>query len=401
VRAQPSRTQQLQLQLPNELTDARVRAHVIAPAALRSVQTEEQVRTARLAIPAIARQFSTTPSLDVGAFGLALHNVLRNSVAGYVLQIARNGVPIHLGIWNWAQTPADAGQGWTENTRMHLASVSKLLTAVGVTKALGGLSYDTKIINYLPTYWSKGPNIDKITFRHLLTHRSGFTTGGSGSDYALMKSKVAAGVSNVGASSGYENMNFGLMRILIPILRGTVNKSASFGAYNDATWDLLTVYYYKKYMQDNVFTPAGVSNADFAPRPGAKAFAYRFPVGNTPGWNSGDLSTVAGGAGWRLSTRELLSVMNHVRRRNTIISAAAAQNMLDNRFGLNGAPSTPAGEVYYKKGLWRDGAGKTEQCGAYFLPGGMELAVFVNSQIGAAGYDLWQIVLDTYKNSLA
>jgi CubicO group peptidase (beta-lactamase class C family) len=155
VRAQPLQTQQLQLQqLPSELTEARVRAHVIAPAALRSVQTEKQVRAVRLAIPAIARQFSATPALDVGAFGLGLHNVLRNAVTGYILQITRNGTPIHLGIWNWAQTPADAGLGWNENTRMHLASVSKLLTAVGVTKALGGLSYDTKIINYLPTYWS-------------------------------------------------------------------------------------------------------------------------------------------------------------------------------------------------------------------------------------------------------
>jgi CubicO group peptidase (beta-lactamase class C family) len=391
-------TQQLQLQqLPSELTEARVRAHVIAPAALRSVQTEEQVRAVRLAIPAIARQFSATPTLDVGAFGLGLHNVLRNAVTGYILQITRNGTPIHLGIWNWAQTPADAGLGWNENTRMHLASVSKLLTAVGVTKALGGLSYDTKIINYLPTYWSKGANIDKITFRHLLTHRSGFMTGGSGSDYALMKSKVAAGVSNVGASSGYENMNFGLMRILIPILRGDVNKGASFGGgglFNDAAWDLLTVHYYKKYMQDNVFTPAGVSNASFSPQAGPKAFAYSFPPGNTAGWNSGDLSTVAGGAGWRLSTRELLRVMNHVRRRNTIITNAAAQYMLDNLFGLNGAPDTAAGRLYYKKGLWRSG-GRTEQCGAYFLPGSMELAVFVNSPIGAAGYDMWQIVIDT------
>ena len=106
-------------------------------------------------------------------------------------------------------------------------------------------------------------------------------TGSSASDYSFMKGKVASGVSNVG-SSDYENMNFGLCRILIPVILGKISKSAMFisdESLNDQAWDAVTLSHYKGYMQDKVFTPAGVSNASFAPVAGhKKALAYPFPV---------------------------------------------------------------------------------------------------------------------------
>ena len=134
-------------------------------------------------------------------------------------------------------------------------------------------------------------------------------------------------------------MNFGLMRILIPIINGKIGKNTVFfddPVLNDKTWDLVTLSHYRKDMQDKVFTPAGVKNATFEPVAGAQnALAYPFPYGNTKGWNSGDLSIVAAGAGWRLSTKELLNVMNHVRRKNTIINKKTAKYMLGNYFGID------------------------------------------------------------------
>jgi len=398
-------------QLPQGLTEAKIKAHVIAPAHTRNIRIEEvnPDREVRYKIQLLNRKFNTTPKLDLGAFGLAVHNVLKDSVTGYILQVRQNGNLVHNGIWNWAQTPADQNKGWNEDTRMHVASVSKFLTAVGLVKALDtkGISYDAKIINYLPSYWSKGNNIDKITFRNLLTHTSGFSSGSSASDYGFMKSKVAAGVSNVG-SYDYQNMNFGLARILIPIINGNISKGAMYRLFNDEYWDVVTLGYYKDYMQANVFTPAGVNNAGFEPIPGGKnALAYKFPYGNIGGWNSGDLATVAGGAGWRLSIRELLNVMNYVRRKNTIIPAQKAQYMLDNYFGIDQIIDTPAGKIYNKNGAWGsycDDKGKhckTEQCVAYFLPNGMELVLFVNSPIGSEGFSLRGIVKDAFINSLS
>jgi CubicO group peptidase (beta-lactamase class C family) len=349
-------------------------------------------------------EFSTKPTVDLGALGLAIHNILKDSVTGYILQIRSHGQLVHVGIWNWAQTPVDANTGWTENTSMHVASVSKFLTAVGMVKTLDteGISYDAKIIDYLPVDWSKGKNVDKITFGHLFTHRSGFSTGSSASDYAFMKAKVAAGAAKVGGYD-YENMNFGLCRILLPIINGNIKRDAKFieGPLNDLAWDAVTLYHFRNYMQAKVFSPAGVQNVGFAPKTTNNALAYQHPHANKQGWNSGDLASVAGGAGFRLSTRELLNVMDHVRRRNTILPAEKAQYMLDNSFGIDQVIDTAAGKLYNKNGAWGSKAVGTQQCVAYFLPNSMELVVFVNSPIGVEGFSLRGIVKDVFVNSLS
>jgi CubicO group peptidase (beta-lactamase class C family) len=389
-----------------EATASAAKAHVFAPANVKKIRMEEvdPDREVRYRMPARRVKVGRRAGVDLGAMGLAIWNALKDNVSGYILHIRQNGTLVHVGVWNWAQTPADAAKGWTEDTRMHLASVSKFLTAAGTVHLLDtkGLSYDTPIVNYLPTHWTKGANINKITFRHLMTHTSGFSTGGSATDYATMKARVAAGVPGVG-SYDYENMNFGLCRLLIPIVSGAIAKNTTYtpSYLNDAFWDLNTINAYQAYMQAKVFTPSGVANADFEPLATTpNALAYPFPFGITKGWNSGDLKTVAGGAGWRLSLKELLNVMNHVRRKGTIVTAAKAQYMLDNYFGIDQIINSAAGKLYNKNGSWGTGDGKTEQCVAYFLPQGMELAILVNSKIGTTGFSLRTIVKDAYVNSL-
>lgn len=339
-----------------------------------------------------------------------MHTILKDKVTGYILQVRQNGNLIYNLIWNWSKTPVDGNKGWNEDTRMHVASVSKYLTAVGLVKLLDrkGISYDAKIIGYLPTYWTKGSNIDKISFRHLLNHKSGFSTNSSSSDYAFMKGRVATGVpaANVGTTGGYENMNFGLMRILMPIINGNVNKGTTFinnPALNDSVWDAVTLLHYRNYMQANVFNPASVPNVQFEPLAGGQnALAYRFPDANVGGWNSGNLASVAGGAGWRLSIKELLNVMDHMRRKNTILPAQKAQLLLDSRFGIDQVIDTPAGKLYNKNGAWGTGDKKTEQCVAYFFPNDMEVVVFVNSPISNNDppFSLRGLVKDAFINNL-
>lgn len=385
---------------------AQISKHVIAPANVRNVQIEtvDPKKEKIFQFPRVVRKFKKVPTLNVGAFGTIMHTILKDSVTGYILQVRHNGKLIYNLIWNWSQTPADKGQGWKNSTRMHVASLSKFLTAVGLTKALAmkKISHNAKIIHYLPTYWKKGKNIKKITFRHLLTHRSGFSTGKSSSDFVFMKNNVSKGVSAVGGYD-YENMNFGLCRILIPIILGKISKNTKFsnlGSLNDKVWDAVTLYHYRSFMQSKVFTPAGVKNVGFSPIPATRnALAYRFPHGNQKGWNSGNLASVAGGAGWRVSIHELLNIMHHVRRRNTIISPTKAQFMLDSFFGIDQRISTPAGKIYNKNGSWRSN-GRTEQSVLYFFPQGLEAAVFVNSPIGPTNFSLRGIVKDAYVNAL-
>lgn len=395
--------------LPKGVTATRIRQHEMEPARLRNIEmvpvepSKEKLLRTNLRVKTF--KANAKPKLDLGAFCDGFHAIMKSQVTGYELMICRNGTKAAGLRWNWGQTPADANKGWNDDTQMHIASVSKLLTAIGMMKALDskGISYGTSIINYLPSYWSKGSNISGVTFRDLLTHKSGFPKGDSQSSFPFMKGRVAAGVaSNPGGE--YANMNFGLCRILIPIVMGDISKSAnpmpSNTGLNDLAWDALTLYHYKDYMQDNVFTPAGVSNAGFAPTGSNRALAYKFPHNGQKGWDSGDLASMAGGAAWRLSAEQVLKVLHHARRRNTILPADKFQYLLDNYFGIDQIIDSPAGKLYNKNGGWSSNSSQ-EQCVAYVLPDGLEAMVMVNSPIGTEKYSLRGIFKDVYLSCLS
>src|SRR6202042_2638160 len=100
---------------------------------------------------------------------------LIDNVAGYSIGLNQDGSRIAQSSWGWAKEPEDGGQAWTLDTRMQGASLGKIATAIAMTKLLGdvGISPTTPIIDYLPAYWVKGPNVQNITFFDLLAHKSG------------------------------------------------------------------------------------------------------------------------------------------------------------------------------------------------------------------------------------
>lgn len=337
--------------------------------------------------------------LDVTAFTDYFHKHIKDSVTGYVLQMTRGGKVISNIKWNWAQTPSDASQGWDFDTKMHVASVSKYITAMGMYKALklANINVDTKIYNYLPKYWTKGQNINKITFRHLLTHTAGFHYPCCSADFAFIKDKIAAGVPGVGGKGDYHNMNFGLCRILIATVMGYMNPNTIM---TDEEWDGYSILWFRYFTADRIFNPAGVSG-EVVINPAQKhALGYNFPAGNSDGLNSGDLSTSLGAVGWRLSVSDLLKIMDLARRHNDIFRGGEFQEALDAYLGIDQIINTPAGKIYNKNGGWGIN-GKTEQSVIYFLPDDMEVAVLVNSTINnGAGTSLRGRVYEAYLNSL-
>lgn len=380
------------------IDEGELRAHVIRPAYVANATSDRGIDEERIEPPFRHPGLPPGPPgppgpqlkhLDVKAFGDALHAALKDSTAGYVMRLRQHGATIYTLEWNWARYPADGGEGWNPDVQMHVASVSKLLTAMGTTRTLDQhqISYDAKIIGYLPAYWAKGPNIGDISFRNLMTHTSGFNTGGSATDFATMKEMVAKGVSTDPHAPDYvghyryQNMNFGLCRILMSVINGNISKGATFPAnVQDAFWDFFTILGYDAYLQQYVFTPSEVAHATLGQTP-KTALAYQFPAAG--GWDSGDLASVSGGAGWHVSVDELLDVMGTFRRKSVIMPHANAQNMLDSFFGIDEIADTAAGRLYNKNGAWGDGAGHEEQSLAYFLPEDMELVVLTNSPVGS------------------
>jgi beta-lactamase family protein len=362
--------------------------------------------------------------LNVGGFGAALHNALKDNVAGYTVQLRQNSQSIFTKEWQWAKRPQDGSESWTPGVELHVASVSKLITAIAMTLLLSDnkISPDAQIVDYLPDYWVKGPNIQFITFRNLMNHTSGLSAVDV-IDYQIMREAIASGISlDPNASShlgkySYQNLNFGLCRIMLPVINGNINKNATFPLFfNDEIWDMVTVAGYVHYAQTKVFQPAAVSDSTLD-HPASAGLAYKSSLDTGAGWNSGSLENVSGAAGWHLSVDDVLDVMGQFRRGGGILTPQAAQGMLDNGFGVDPfvipppdvpiPPGllTPAGELYCKNGRWYDSTpnGHEEQSLAYFLPDEMELVVLANSPVASPGGPeqfFRDVVTQVYLNNL-
>jgi CubicO group peptidase (beta-lactamase class C family) len=387
------------------IDEKQIREHVIRPQNIVGVFSDRGPTESKLTFAPVSPIVGIVPRrLDVTTFAAALENALMGKVAGYSVQLRQNGQAIFTKEWQWAKAPQDGSESWTPDVELHVASVSKLVTAMAMTQLMieKGISPDAQIIDYLPDYWAKGPNIQYIVFRNLMNHTSGLT-GPDIFDFQIMEKAIADGISldpnapNHLGNYAYHNLNFGLCRILLAVMNGTINKSANFTPlFNDQFWDWVTITTYTQYAQSKIFGPAGVSGATLD-HPGTAGLAYKGPGDTVKGWNSGNLESVSGAAGWHLSVDQVLNVMGAFRRGGSIVTSQAAQGMLDNGFGVdpftNPQPDvpipprllTPAGEIYYKPGNWFDGNGHEEQSLAYFLPEDMELVVLANSPVVVPG----------------
>jgi Beta-lactamase len=396
-----------------DISEADLRAHALRSTNLDGISSDR----GRLDLPDAAEP-SLLPGppppvvryvLDVDGFVRSLESALDGEVAGYAMRLNDYGQTVRTLDWNWAKEPADTAEAWTNDVRMHVASLSKQMTAIAMTRTLDrhGIPYDAKIIDYLPAYWAKGPNVEQITFANLMTHTSGLDYGvsSSASDFQFMKEQIADGTSHLG-QYWYQNMNFGLCRILLATINGNIPVDFSlpplFGLnfFNDIVWDYITLAAYQAYVESEVFNPSGVSGPSLVHEP-ADALAYSFPV-TVPGWNSGDLTEMAGGAGWHMTVDELLAVMGTFRRTGTIMSPMQAQSMLDAGFGVDWTVSTPMGTFYAKNGFWYDAKGQTEQGVLFYLPDEMELVLLVNSPVAspAPGEFLYSLVANAFTSNI-
>ena len=167
----------------------------------------------------------------------------------------------------------------------------------------------------------------------------------------------------------------------------------------DAARDLFSIQAYKNYVVEKVLT--GNETARFSHAAG-DALAYANPKPPITGWNSGDLSTCVGAAGWHFSTTDLLSFMGDFRRGGLILSQAEAQEMLDASFGIDWTQDAGAGNFYEKNGDWGNVQNQEEVSTVFFLPKNTELVVLINSQlvglpaVGGYGPDLPGTVASTY-----
>lgn len=394
------------LTTPIVLDNNAVAAHGTGPAAQDTIALQKQfqsrqtreirkiaARARALPRPTARKAAKKTAAkrLDRTAFLDDLASQLRAQTEGFAIEIS---YPHHSGrrhetrVEGYAIDPVDPGsRPWTKSVVQHVASISKLVTAMAMSRRLHDLeiSPNRAIGAYLPPFWAQGPNIGGVSFAQLMTHKSGIRTAAT--DWASMEALVSTGVSaaNVGVYQ-YENMNFSLCRILLATLLMTrLKRLHGVKAYTfvdvwpltDAARDLLAIRSYEAYVKRKVLISGETSR--FTSVPG-DALAYAFPTPPSNGWASGDHSATVGAAGWHFSTTDILRFMGDFRRSGRIVKRRLAQKMLDDSFGIDMITNPGGGTIYGKNGYWYDGI-RVEQATVFFLPHQTEFAVLVNSSL--------------------
>jgi hypothetical protein len=257
--------------------------------------------------------------IAVSKFTINLYHALDGKVVGYAINVG-GFFPYYGG---WARTAADPPRArMGGGLRMNVASVSKVLTTIGVLQSMSKhkLTLDDKISPFLYPDWPKGPNINTITFRDLMTHRAGFRTncGGSRTTYAILKSQIATGVTlSDKATPSYNNCDFAIFRELLPFMEGDpIGGSESARPAKSAA-------FYIDYMNSHVFRRVGLGNRECKPysAPGYPAvLSYPLPAGSAHGITWGDWTLACGGGGWVLSAQDLFWILNDLITGNRLLA---------------------------------------------------------------------------------
>lgn len=327
----------------------------------------------------------TVSGFSVDRFAAQLRNELNGKTMGYGFAIYHDGSKVLEFTHGLKRTIKDGGKLDFDNTsRLHIASMSKTLTAIATIELLkkDGLTPDTKIRDYLPTDWELGPNVGKITFRDLLTHMSGIRANGpsdcNGESYKQLECKIKTGVRlDSMAVQSYQNMNFALLRILIPKLEGFDHLS---GEANDTS----TAYKYIRYVHNHIFDKCGLNGRGIThPDLAENVWYYQWPYKNVTGQRFYDYALNAGAYGWYVSVDDYAKIINNLFNSNELLDGAWRDTMTTRGLGCYTYEGKHGGYFWHNGGWsWIDiaGAGNVNTCWMYY-PNNVICVSMVNSDI--------------------
>ncbi|KAA9353648.1 beta-lactamase family protein [Larkinella humicola] len=293
-------------------------------------------------------------------FAKALDDSLKTKQIGYGFVILEKGEVRASGRGGLKSrtTESEGEKAFTLDTKTHIASMSKTITTMAFLHlaAEKGLKTTDKIAPYLPPSWPKGENIDQITFRDLMTHRSGIIGLGnncvngafSENIWSGFKQLVQQGVKTANRGNYcYQNANFGLFRVLIPGILGY-----SFSG-DDGTDDLQTQQRYMDYVQKNVFEKVGLTNILANHPTGDPTYTYSYLKTGITGWNPGNFTNTIGAYGWYMTPTEAGKLFATVLSTTdqSVLTTAWKDTLLTHRLGTY-AGTIPGGAIQYHDGWW-------------------------------------------------
>lgn len=266
-----------------------------------------------------------------------LFSSLQDSSVGWAYSICKDGTPVFERSGGYKITPADCkdsvGIPFTIKSRLHIASLSKTITAVAIAKLveMKKISWDAKVKSFLPSRWSVHPLFEQLTIRELLTMKSGLDGPldqlSSGFDSLEVLIKRGPNPAKMGVFH-YQNTAYGLLRIIVAYASGFKEYAS---ATANAALSVATANSYKKFVIKHVFAAAGVDSAECRILDSDPAFNYPFPYHGEPGELSGaaDLTEFAGGFGWYISTADAAKVLRALFHQERILSLSTLKELAD------------------------------------------------------------------------
>jgi CubicO group peptidase (beta-lactamase class C family) len=223
---------------------------------------------------------------------------------------------------------------------VNVASVGKMFTTIAVLKSLARhhLSIDSRIWPFLPPDWVKGPGIDTITFRELLTHRAGFRLD-SGRVFETdnaAREQVRQGIQQIDKQvADYNNINFTIFRDMLPFMEGVPDPGPAARA-------AAATRFFIGYVQRQVFDPVGVKDATCAPVRGAMLMYLPPNAGTRPGKPDQVGPSACSGGGWFMTPASMRRVLDGLIS-GSLLSGRQRQQMDDNCLGWDCSGGGQAG----------------------------------------------------------
>jgi len=346
-------------------------------------------------------------SLDL--FKENLNESLSGNCVGYSYSVFFNDQLGGFGTGGYDRLDIDGGNELMSTlSRIQVGSMSKTITAVTTLKLLAEKSYsiNERILKYLPPDWTIGPNILDISFKDLLRHESGFRecegepcTGPAVEDinvgacalptpsnYDYLRCKVEAGVELLDMNEyRYQNINYQLLRVIIPKLAGINHLNSSN--------DIHTATKYVELVQNRI----GNVNVNCTDEGGVYHYPFPPPL-NTHGMTFGNSTSIAGAGGWFISALDYGHFLNALFKEE-ILNSIWLDTMIFNNLGCYSVNRDGVSYITHNGGLelkWSNCHGRMSGCWMRF-ENGLIVVLEVNSNITP---DPEEIIRTAYNNSL-
>jgi hypothetical protein len=331
---------------------------------------------------------------DVALFSQNLKKNFEGKTVGYAFAIAQDGKIAEEGHGGLARRGKDAELPYLQTTRQETSTGTQTLTALAILKALEnkGLNENAYIWEFLPGSWNIPYANRKITFAHLLMHKSGLKYVGSG--FLSLRSCMQTHTTGFGDSDVYYDNNAANYLLCRILLSAIVNGKGVYEGKPDEVIEDELAQFYRSYVRQHIFKAAGVPDwskiepgdwnqngpvtyKENPPDRNATLY-YNFSNPSLLGVTFYNSYKWAGTGSWYVNPTEIASTLMAAEAYK-IVSPAMLQRMKNKLMGFDAGIKGRHGNYYWKGGTSRDALYRGTHTVIMHFPNNVQVAWNTNS----------------------